>query len=498
MEIDAAHELVYRPGRAEPTGELKGRTRLIEILLLLACDGAKAVRTGMTEHDVARGAAGVLAPKLARRYLHELQALRLVGRTDCGGWTLALDDGELVTGVPTSIEHALALVQRTIAGDPRRRSPAPQAYERREAAVARAELALARGEPGDAIAALADLGTKEATFIQGVLRKLPKRVQDEFMTRAVGLRGVACMNRGETDEALRCLRYAQSRASVWKGGEEWLIRLTATEAAVHRMNAALDPDNVDHHIKACVTAFERGQQIVDGTTALPAALKSELRRWLYAEGTTALAMQAAREVEQDGAASRPIAKARRWLGKAFDELERLPADPAAEASTYLMQMRFAVLEGHVRDDRFIVSAERDVSTAASVAEHPLAPAWVRGWVPRYDADFAYFATRSGDDASVRESLLDAWNANRGFGFQQLLVLARFAAWSIDPADVLNEIASERVRDTVMAWHLTLCGRRMEECATCASTSDLLRRIRCVLKLDVQHASRDPLALGVWR
>ncbi|MCZ7682482.1 MAG: hypothetical protein M5U28_28285 [Sandaracinaceae bacterium] len=113
-----------------------------------------------------------------------------------------------------------------------------------------------------------------------------------------------------------------------------------------------------------------------------------------------------------------------------------------------MQMRFAVLEGHRRTDTPLDRAERDVRTAASVAEHPIAPTWVRGWVPRYEADFAYFATRNPEDASLREALASAWNANLGFGFQQVLLLARFAAWSIDPADLLNEIAVERVRDTL--------------------------------------------------
>ncbi len=493
MEIDAAHELVYRPGRAEPISELKGRRRLIELLLLLAFHGRRAPGIGITEGDIARAAAGHLAPKLARRYLRELHEVGLVAQVGDRQWTLALVAQEQVVVVPVDINNALALVQRAIAGNPRRK-PAPTPQERREASLARAELALVRGDPSEALATLSELGGKEVTFIQNLLRKLPKKVREEFMTRAVGTRGIACMNRGETKAALYFLRHAQARACKWRGGEEWLIRLTATEAAVHRMNAALDGAGADRHVKACLATFERAQNLADSSTTLPATSRSHLRRWLYAEGTTALAMQAAREFELGGPATTTIEKAKRWLGTAFDELGRLPVDPAAEASTYLMQMRFPILQGHLGRDRSYAMAESDARSASLAASHKLAPEWIRGWVPRYDADLAYVATRSGQNARVRSSLVQSWTMNRGFGFQQLLVLARFVAWSIDPKDLLD---ATQLRNVLRAWHLTLLGKRMEDCPTCALTHDSLRRIRCVLKFD-PRTSRDPIALGVWR
>ncbi|MCZ7682483.1 MAG: hypothetical protein M5U28_28290 [Sandaracinaceae bacterium] len=164
MEIDAAHELVYRTGSSEPVAELKGRTRLIELLLLLARE-ALAHRAGLTEQAIVRAAAGVLGPKLARRYLHELRKLGLAKRDEAARWSIVLGAHERVSVTPTSVEHALGLVQRVLGGT-KRRTRRAQLHDQRDAAVARAELSLARGEPADAIAVLDTLGETGKTFIR--------------------------------------------------------------------------------------------------------------------------------------------------------------------------------------------------------------------------------------------------------------------------------------------------------------------------------------------
>lgn len=497
MEIDAARGRVYWRGRSEPVAELGGRTRSIELLLLLAREAA-GDRAGLTERELARAASGVLDPKAARRYLHELRQLGLVSRDEGAKWNVVIGAGERISALPTSVEHALGLVQRVLGGT-KRRTRRAQLHDQRDATVARAELSLARGEPAAAIAVLNTLGEPGKTFIRALLPKLPKSVQDEFMTRAVGLRGIACMNRGETDAALHFLGRAQERALRWKGGLEWLIRLTATEAAAHRMNAALDPDNVDRHVAKCLAAFRRGQSAVDRATALPEETRRELRRWLYAEGTSGLALQATRALAE-GTLIKPVSHlADRWLGTAEEELGHLGPDPAALATTHLMRMRFSVLTAAPLGDTGIVTAESSIRAAVEAAERPLTPMWVHGWIPRYDADFAYFATRQRGDKRVLELLATAWKANRGFGFQQLLIIARLASWIVEPdALELEDHEMTRMEETLRTWHMRLRKRPMSHCPTCTQSFDLLRRARCVLRLESIRDARDPLGLGVWR
>lgn len=434
-------------------------------------------------------------PKQIRRWLQPLEQQQLVVFDGDGAVSLVVDPGESVLPSPSAMKEALLRLQKRICDDDGLRKAMRLQFE---SVIANADVEIARSHTSEALAQLAS-GPRRGNFLTQLEQRTSTASRPLLALAAHTIAGKASMVTADVPAALAHVRRAERWALDAKGASatDWRIQLAAVHAAAQRMRAALYPTEAEEALHASEAAFRQGIDLAFHGVDLPADLRRLRLRWLTAEATTPMGIRA--DLAGDGVRAADREAIVSNLRGADDLLGLGISDASEVPATGLLWVREAALRG-AGDDASARLQEVKVAAAS-----PGCPIWVKGWIPRYEAD-VYLAINPTDRTAIRQVLLDGWRLNEGLTFQRLMVLARFGLLGLEPIEG-HELSADlaNVRREMMGmlgrWHSELRGRPPSKCARCRDYDGspgrgFVRRIQCTLGVDSARAG--VAQIGVWR
>ena len=311
--------------------------------------------------------------------------------------------------------------------------------EQRGPAETRHEQVLLRAE--DARQALADGDwervnslLKEPVLTPSTIRRhITKKWTDPILGNLWTLRAGAAMESGRADEAVRAARFALRRRT----DVEMRLRAWGILGAALRMLGTKS-------LEESVDAYDHGiQEALKNRRDLP----PWVLRNLHASAVAPLL------------AMGRLNDARLYIAKA--QAYRHADDPSGvENDVRVAQL--SVAAGGTRTDFAL-------GKLAEVADDPNAPFYIKGWRTRCEA--AAIAATGADVARFNSALVQSWEGNSGYGFQQRLVLARLAASPrLFCPDLWSRASLVRLTNAIARYHRQRLGTRPSECTTCSGRS----------------------------
>ncbi len=319
--------------------------------------------------------------------------------------------------------------------------------------------------------------------LQSIERSSSTRQRPGRLAIAYTLLSEAFMAFGDSESALlhgeRALMWLRQIATTNRaiGPTDVLIRVLATEAATHRIAAAIvsatNPTAAKSHLEQAESKFAEAMNALRNCTDLPGEVMDERYRWIYASSTTPLILR------------NELRSASQNLNEAERLAARVRSDGAEFGETWLLRARQLIAGSD------ITGARTKVNEVNAYVEARATPHWLQAWLPIYQANIA-FALREPRE-QVREYLLAAWRAPTQAPFQRLRILARFASWDIEPGRDAIEDRGQIVR-FLWKWHPRLTGVPSRSCVTCQNPPtgwQLLSRIQCTMRIGRGDS------LGLW-
>lgn len=474
--FDLGHALVYLDRRVALRGAEEKRPYELTLLLALAAGPLDLLRARLALH----GAPVLRKVREWARVLAERGLAVWSGRD-----ALSLPPGAVVSHAPTELARAGERLRLELAVDGRLRATRTGADALR-ARLAAIEGMLLRQDHAGVLRAVHGHADDES-FLTALARGITPGARPRLLVVAHTLAGMAAMNTADLGAAESHLGQAAAIAASLDRAAYWRARVAVTRSAVARMRAAFDPARAVEHLRAGLGHWREMETMLDADE-LPEDVRRALVAW-RAEMATPVTLLA------DLGVSDPLGlrEVRGTIDHARELGESPFADPSVGPTADLMELRVTLT---ARQERAALGAldsfERKVAA-------PGTPAWIRGWVPRYAADLAFHGGCSPE--GLWGPIEHAWRTNAALRFQQLLVLARVAAWGLPtgfrPPDPRAETVDAMLR-LAADVHVERHGVAIERCFRCKTTGDvraaLGRRITCALGL----TPTGPLALGVWR
>ncbi len=305
---------------------------------------------------------------------------------------------------------------------------------------------------------LDDRGLDRTTILRAI-RRGPGR---ELADRVAVLRAELEMARGSPRRAVAITRTLLRS----KLEPEAAVRAACTMGAALRM---LGPD----HWQASIEAFRLAEKL--GSEDPSPDAKRRWLRWVLAARTTPMLLLN----DRDRLAAAHVERAMDFLDGA----------PDAEAETRLLRARIKILMASERPAA-IEEARDDIVDVAAI--QPTLPAWLHGWLPRYefDLELGSLPSRIDDVLHVadtrREALLDmlaaGWRNTSPRGFQRDLLLARMALIGASHGELLRRGIARSVELLISGRHRRKAAREPRPSCSRCERGTVAERIVCALEL----------------